>query len=186
MTYQTHHLVQSIYSFIRQSLERCSALHCLNIKQNAKPASLCRDSEASPKDFDQAKGDGAGTLSLFHWVLPSLWLNKASLWTRQDGKRTASPRQHMKPAPQTLTVSQDLRKEGRGPSHCSEVNTKGRRDKGLRGQAARDLEGSLPHWHLSLLTNQRRRLAQPHNKMPYAFIDKICDIQYTNGINIHT
>lgn len=65
MTYQTHHLVQSIYSFIRQSLERCSALHCLDIKQNAKPAFLCRSSETSPKDFDQTKEDEAGTLPLF-------------------------------------------------------------------------------------------------------------------------
>lgn len=184
MTYQTHHLVQSIYSFIRQSLERCSALHCLNIKQNAKPASLCRDSEASPKDFDQAKGDGAGTLCLsfteccprFDSTKPLCGLGRMEKGQHHPGSTS----------PQTLTVSQDLRKEGRGPSHCSEVNTKGRRDKGLRGQAARDLEGSLPHWHLSLLTNQRRRLAQPHNKMPHAFICKICDIQYTNGINIHT
>lgn len=65
MTYQTHHLVQSIYSFIRQSLERCSALHCLNIKQDAKAAFLCRGSETSPEDFDQTEGDEAGTLPLF-------------------------------------------------------------------------------------------------------------------------
>lgn len=165
MTYQTHHLVQSIYSFIRQSLERCSALHCLNIKQNAKPAFLCRDSEASPKDFDQTKGDGAGTLCLsLTECCPRFDLTKPLHGLGRLEKGQHPPQQHMKPAPQTLILSQDLRKEGRSPPHCSEVNPKGRRDKGLGGQASRDLKGSLPHWHLSLLTNQRKKETCPTSR----------------------